>query len=317
MMTKKKPKKQSLPFGFYPRSNTGYDPISGLPLEIVGKVDQREMVLVPASEFLMGTSEAQVEHILRIFLTPLEGSENRPLFLRIPGIVNLDRDYFRDEMPQHRVWLDAFYTDKYEVTHTAYDMFCAATGHQVPPYWETGQFPDNTQKNAVRGVSWHNAVAYAQWAGKRLPTEAEWEKAARGTDGRWFTWGNQFEPHRVNFLRVYGVGLPNITYVRPALPDEATLYDVDMHPEGISPYGSVDMLGNVAEWVYDWYDPDYYSRSPYYNPQGPEEGIARVYKSCSYSQDREKLHCAHRNFGDPNIPDEDVGFRCVLTPILG
>ncbi len=312
---KKKPEDQSLPIGFHPYIDTEYDLVSGLPFKIFGEIDQREMVLVPAGEFLMGTSETQVEQILEIFLTPLPDTENRPLYMRIPGIVNIDREYFHDEMPQHRVWLDNFYIDKYEVTHADYDRFCKGTGYKTPPYWESGQFPEVTQKNAVREISWQDALAYAKWVGKRLPTEAEWEKAARGTDGRWFTWGNQFEPHKVNFLRVYGAGLPNITHVITELPDETKLHDVDSCPEGVSPYGVMDMLGNIAEWVNDWYDPNYYSKSPYRNPRGSQKGIERVTKSCAFFQKREYLHCGFRGAGDPNSTFENVGFRCVLSPI--
>jgi formylglycine-generating enzyme required for sulfatase activity len=307
-----------VPFGFRSRLHTAFEPVSGLPLEIMGEADQREMILVPAGEFLMGTSEEQVKRILRVFaawaveLSISDEQENVELIL---GITGLNKEYFHDEMPQHRVWVDAFYIDKYEVTNEAYAAFCAATGHAVPQHWEASKFPESAAKEPVSFVSWYDARAYAEWASKRLPTEAEWEKAGRGTDGRWFPWGNQFERHKVNYLLPHDLQDFHNRLVMGSEAKGKLSDDVDAYPEGTSPYGIMDMLGNVAEWVYDWYDPDYYAKSPSRNPKGPEEGKARVYKGCSSTQHREKLHCAFRNSDYPTSTDGNVGFRCALSPV--
>ncbi|RMF89553.1 MAG: formylglycine-generating enzyme family protein, partial [Nitrospinota bacterium] len=133
------------------------------------------MVLVPAGEFIMGSTSEDIDQLLQQF-----PSTNRELFTH--------------EMPQHRVYLDAFYIDKYEVTNRLYQRFVEATGHRKPEYW--GDSDLNGPEQPVVGVSWYDAKAYCEWAGKRLPTEAEWEKAARGTDGRTYPWGNEWDGRR-------------------------------------------------------------------------------------------------------------------------
>ncbi len=320
--------KACLPLGFVPVSGTNYEPNLNLPIEIVGEVDQREMILIPGGEFLMGTSQEQVDHILSIFNVEVELSMEEVML----GLTSLKAEYFQDEMPQHPVWVDTFYIDKYEVTNKAYAHFCTTTGHSGPQYWET--YPeDRKNKHAVKNISWEDACIYAKWSGKRLPTEAEWEKAARGTDGRWFPWGNEFDRHRVNFWRPFDledlhnrrIEAENITpsdiesYLDGATPQEKLdmLDNVDAYPEGASPYGVMDMLGNVAEWVYDWYDAEYYSKSLYHNPKGPETGITRVHKSCHLSQNRERLHCAFRNSSEPTDRAAfGIGFRCALSLVI-
>ncbi len=232
---------------------------------IITDEDGVEMVLIPAGEFIMGSSEDE----------------------RDDG-----------EHPQHKVYLDAFYIDKYEVTNAQYKRFMEATGHNAPSYWGDENY--NQPNLPVTGVSWHDAVAYAKWAKKRLPTEAEWEKAARGTDGREYPWGNEWVDSRCNTKISddgYGVLAP-----------------VGSFPGDISPYGVIDMAGNVSEWVHDWSDRDYYSRSPKRNPKGPEEGIMRTLRGGNWDNAIEHhMRCATRD-ADLPVPSGwnlRMGFRCA------
>ena len=193
-----------------------------------------EMILIPAGEFIMGSPEG-------------EGDAN--------------------EHPQHPVFLNAFYIDKYEVTNALYKQFMSATGHIAPLFWDDEEY--NHPNQPVVRVTWHDAVAYAEWAGKRLPTEAEWEKAARGTDGRIYPWGNEWDSSKCNS----GVSGDGYEYTAP----------VGSFPAGASPYGVMDMAGNVWEWCADWYDKDYYSsQSSQQNPKGPDSGTYRVLRGGSW-----------------------------------
>jgi iron(II)-dependent oxidoreductase len=241
---------------------------------IIGK-DGAEMILIPAGEFIMGSPEG-------------EGDD--------------------DEHPQHTVFLDAFYIDKYEVTNAQYKQFIDATGREAPKYWDDENFnqPDQPVVGVV-GVDWYDAVAYAKWAGKRLPTEAEWEKAARGTDGRKYPWGNEWDNQKCNS----GADGDGYEYTAP----------VGSFPDGASPYGVMDMVGNVCEWVADWYDSNYYSRSPQQNPKGPDYGeesaFGGVLRGGSWTiPDATALRCADRYWLSRGIWNLDWGFRCAqdVTP---
>jgi hypothetical protein len=175
-----------------------------------------EMVLVPAGEFWMGSDD---------------GND--------------------DEKPRHRVDLDAYYIDRYEITNGLYQRFMEATNRPGPRYWSDSHL--NGASQPVVGVNWYDAEAYCRWVGKRLPTEAEWEKAARGDDGRTYPWGEQWDSSRANSKE---------SQRNKAAP-------VGSYPSGVSPYGAYDMAGNVWEWVADWYAKDYYERSPPAEPAGP------------------------------------------------
>jgi formylglycine-generating enzyme required for sulfatase activity len=202
-----------------------------------------------------------------------------------------------DEKPVHTVNLDAYYIDKYEVSVAQYRQ-CVEAGNCAEPF----TWPAFSEPNApVVGVTWDDARNYCEWVGARLPTEAEWEKAARGTDGRRFPWGNQTPDCSLGNYLVQDaecVGQPT---------------DVGQYPGGASPYGVLDMAGNALEWVADWYAADYYAASPARNPQGPDVGTFKVARGDSWGGDQ--VSAADRHIvGLPSDPDSDFGFRCAANP---
>ncbi len=235
------------------------------PQEIYGK-DGAPMVLVPAGAFLMGSHE--------------KGDKNA--------------------RPVHFVFLDAFYMDTYEVTVGQYAQFLNATGLKAPYHWILMNEPSR-QRYPVVNVDWASADSYCRWAEKRLPTEAEWEKAARGTDGRMYPWGN--DPPN---LRRANYGKDSWLFLKALAP-------VGSHEKGKSPYGIYDMAGNVSEWTADWYEEDYYQNSPMSNPMGPRQGIRRVLRGGSFPYDPEDLRSARRDAHWHLNANETTGFRCAKT----
>lgn len=275
--------------------------------------DNGEMILIPEGEFLMGTTQKE-----------MVDSELKRRF------ANEDCAGY----PQHKVWLDTFYIDKYPVTNGQYCSFVKETGHREPKglgalYGEAGGFGPlqtksitdfrpwrrtgfNRPDQPVVCVSWYDAAAYAEWAGKRLPTEAEWEKAARGTDGRIYPWGNELPDQD-------DLGLANEWMVfagRPTASDLGFKYiaPVGSYPRGASPYGVHGMAGNVGQWVNDWYDSEHYLESPTRNPQGPIEGVGKVYRGSSWNDLWPFLRCATRNPKVPTGASVFLGFRCAKSP---
>ncbi len=234
---------------------------TALPAEITGN-DGAPMVLVPAGEFTMGSDEGD-----------------------------------DDEHPLHRVFLDRFYLDTFEVTNGRFAKFVEAIQSEPPWGFADQETPVVQADRPVRWVNWMDAMGYCLWAGKRLPTEAEWEKAARGTDGRTYPWGN--EP-------------PTPAHAVFGLKEGAeTVSPIGNHDKGTSPYGVHDLAGNLYEWVTDWYDDAFYAPAPTSNPRGPGEGTAKVQRGGSYINQPYRLRATFRTKGDPTEHDPHVGFRCA------
>jgi formylglycine-generating enzyme required for sulfatase activity len=207
-----------------------------------------------------------------------------------------------DEKPAHPVTLDAFWIDRTEVTNKMYALCVEAGKCSLPSSVgssKRGDYYGNAQYNnyPVIYVSWDNTKAYCEWAGRRLPTEAEWEKAARGTGGRTYPWGD---------------ATPDSTRLNFNSPDSDTT-EVGKYPSGVSPYGALDMAGNVWEWVNDWYDEAYYSNSPLKNPQGPDSGQSRVLRGGSWFVNVRLVRAANREGDEPDLFN-GIGFRCARSP---
>jgi iron(II)-dependent oxidoreductase len=238
-----------------------------LPQTISNPIDGEKMILIPAGEFPMGIPEGS------------------PLSEKLP-----------DAVPEHTVYLDAYYMDQYEVTNEQYSKFLKAKGGKNPLFFIDGNY--NSPRQPVVGVSYEDAMSYAHWAGKRLPTEAEWEKAARGADRRLYPWGSSFMESYCNSYASQG-----------KFPVDAGKY-----PEGASPYGIMDMAGNVSEWVFDLYSRSYYKNSPYKNPQGPSGQIStRITRGGDYKSDPPFITCVSRFQAGAYSAFPNIGFRCVVS----
>jgi formylglycine-generating enzyme required for sulfatase activity len=198
--------------------------------------------------------------------------------------------------PQHIVHLDAFWIDKYEVSNAMY-LKCMKAGVCTELVSDNLVYKNWIYRNhPVTYVVWEQAQVYCEWAGRRLPIEAEWEKAARGTDGRLYPWGN--EPPN-----------PRLANFNESLIHEAV--SIYRYPLGASPYGALNMSGNAREWVADWYDPEYYLVSPYANPQGPADGEERSLRSGSYNEDWREISIIRRYRHQPQSAGLSRGFRCA------
>ncbi|HIG53065.1 MAG TPA: hypothetical protein EYQ18_03595 [Candidatus Handelsmanbacteria bacterium] len=208
----------------------------------------------------------------------------------------MDEDSPRNERPAHSVVLGAYFIGKYPVTNLDFYKFVENTGHKPPIHWSQGTYPADLGYHPVVNVTWQDAQAYAEWKGGRLPTEAEWEKAARGTDERHYPWGNRFvDGERCNGNNAVG-----------------TTTMVNEFPEGRSPYGVWDMCGNVYEWCADYYDEDYYKTSPSSNPKGPDGDQERVVRGGSYMETRAGLRVTHREGVKEVACRETIGFRIAM-----
>ena len=226
--------------------------------------DGAPLIFIPAGEFLMGSQAGQ-----------------------------------EDERPAHHVYLDAFYIDKYEVTTGRYAKFMRVQRPTRPFKWQEALRGRQAEKPVI-GVDWYDAKEYCEWAGRRLPTEAEWEKAARGTDHRTYPWGED---------------APTRAYTNAgqrAWKGYDTLTAVGSHAPGHSPDGVADLSGNVWEWIADRYDQRYYETSPSRNPRGPSTGPLRVLRGGAWNNDATTIRGANRAAYAPAMRRNDVGFRCAM-----
>ena len=279
------------------------------PATMVGN-DGAEMILVPAGEFIMGSDADEIARLA------------------------IKQELVEDEMPRHRVSLDTFYIDKYEVTNAHFQQFVHATGYRTQAeredwgwadtgdawgkvngaHWRAPLGPGSNiaglEQHPVIQVSQEDAKAYCAWAGKHLPTEAEWEKAARGTDGRIYPWGDQFDGTRLNFCDAH---------CQRSWQDQASndgyryTAPVGHYAGDQSPYGAYDMAGNVREWVADWYDESYYKHSPTRNPPGPASGEQAVLRGGGWVNTARNVRVPFRSRLEPAQRYGYVGFRCAKT----
>lgn len=256
--------------------------LKGSPQQSVGAIkgkDGAPMLLVPAGPFLMGSND---------------------------GLPN--------ERPEHTVTIKAFYIDQYEVTAGRYQKYVELGKHE-PPAPADDDAGRSLDDRPVVGVTWTEAAAYCAWAGKRLPSEAEWEKAARGTDGRRYPWG-EMQPFVdiANYNRGIWVS-EAITLVPVGSGLEGMSVRHGLKEGGKSPYGLAHMAGNAAEWVNDWYDREYYQQSPDANPSGPKSGEKRVLRGGSWADLPTALRVTARFSAEPDFDDRTIGFRCAMDAL--
>jgi len=249
------------------------------------------MVFIPAGKFWRGSCNEQSSPSC----TP-----KAPGYTADSSAESLDAD----ETPLKEIYLDSFYIDTFEVTVSQYKKCVDAEACGVPgAYAYCNDLNESTYENhPVNCVSWFNAREYCEFVGKRLPTEAEWEKAARGTDGREYPWGNDVATCEYAVINDGGTGC-----------GKDSTWPIGSKQKGVSPYGVYDMAGNVWEWVADWYSPDYYSRSPDNNPEGPDSGSERVLRGGSWGSYAGTQRSAFRVSSYPDYLHYFLfGFRCLL-----
>ena len=249
---------------------------------MVSPVDSMTLVYVPAGEFPMGAEDGDP-----------------------------------DERPVHTVKLDAFWVDQTEVSNAMFAQ-CVEAGHCSPPSdyssYTRDQYYGNSSYNhfPVIYVSWHQSQNYCSWAGRRLPTEAEWEKTARGTDGRAYPWGNgSMAGNLLNFAD----SNTDFGFAYRSIDDGyGDTSPVGNYKDGQSPYFALDMAGNVWEWVADWYSDNYYNNSPSSNPKGSSSGAERALRGGSWSDSRNDVRSSQRLASDPSTTHYAIGFRCAQSP---
>ena len=241
--------------------------------------NQGEMVLIPAGAFIMGSSEEEIQGVTKEY-----GKRG--------DFVDYD---FKKETPRRQMHVKAFYIDRYEVTNAQYKRFIDATGYKPPHHWEKGVYPAGKDNHPVINVSYDDAMAYAFWAGKRLPTEEEWEKAARGNNGQVYPWGNEFNPENVRtaeaLLATYLSPRELVKYAAP----------VDEFKKDESPYGAYDMAGNVMEWTDSWY----------------EKGKTRVVKGAAWVHIGPRARSASKEGARSDEISHLIGFRCAMNADKG
>jgi formylglycine-generating enzyme required for sulfatase activity len=221
-------------------------------------------------------------------------------------------DGLPNERPEHTVTLDSYYIDQSEATLSLYRKFLESTKQESPSTWDD-EAATTVGDRPATGMKWQAASAYCQWAGKRLPTEAEWEKAARGTDGRRYPWGNM-QPFVdiANYNRGMWVN-EAITLVAVTSGLEGMSVRHGLKEGGKSPFGLFHMAGNAAEWVADWYGRDYYQKTPTQNPVGPATGEKRVIRGGSWADLPAALRVTARFSAEADYEDRTIGFRCAMN----
>ena len=263
------------------------------------------MAYIPFTAAVMGIDKEPSK-------TATDPQETRSMYSRRMNMP-WSKDAFHDEGPAHWVVIDAYFIDKYEVSNQDYKTFMKTTGHSAPAYWDDPRL--NKPELPVVGVNWYDAKTYCEWNGKRLPSEAEWEFAARGPEGFRYPWGNTFDPSKANFGQRESATMP-----------------VHSTPEGKSYFGLHHMAGNVFEWVQDWYDPSFYKKVPHdVNPSGPPKplwlggtgtyvdrltvGEKRVIRGGSWIAAENTITTTHRFWNHPsnNSYGVGLGFRCAKS----
>lgn len=275
-----------------------FTPTSGIGSTMISEKDGMVLVYVPEGEFTMGSNNGN-----------------------------------SDEKPEHQVILDAFWIDQTEVTNGMFSKFVEETNYQTDvekagwsyvfngsewekiygASWRRPKAPANSipvDNKPVLYISWNDAYAYCSWAGRRLPTEAEWEKAARGTDGSIYPWGNTFDGTRLNFCDKNCI----VSWADKSFDDGyADVAPVGSFPSGQSVYKVFDMAGNAWEWVNDWYSDTYYQNSPSSNPLGPQTGQNRILRGGSWDYHSDGARSASRLMTTA-VTDNYVGLRCARSP---
>ena len=316
-------------------------PFDVIPVSVTGDVQHRmaggpgKQILWNAAADYPGQYWSQVR--AKVIATDWGGPAVGGEMVYVPaGSFTMGSTQNPDEQPVHSVYLDAFYIDKYEVTNAEFKQFIDAGGYSFPGYWSPAGWAWRVQNGITQpmgwgaihsgpawpgfpvfGVSYYEAEAYANFVGKRLPTEAEWEKAARGNDARTYPWGEGIDGSRANYANSGDPYDDNTTPIG--------FYDGRLHPNppfqttnSPGPYGAYDQAGNLWEWVKDWYSSTYYSQSPPSNPQGPPTGSSRVVRGGGWGDTTAYLRCARRSGygygGDPSGRSLYLGFRCARTP---
>jgi cytochrome c-type biogenesis protein len=246
-----------------------------------------QMVFIPAGHFVFGTNQTD------------ESAE--ALSFGIP------KPWYADESPEKKIFLKGFYIDQYEVTNRRYKIYVDDVGAEPPPNWENNDYPEGRDKHPVAWVSWYDAANFCQWAGKTLPSEKQWERAARGTDGKKYPWGNAFNIQFANLTHASG--------------QKTKLKPVGAFPAGASPEGVHDLIGNVWEWVEDEYNPYPGStyKSDYFGAglkviRGHSASDIGHFPGAAYLSTLKKFaQSGYRQYASPDQPGQDVGFRCVSS----
>lgn len=262
-----------------------------------------DMVVIPAGEFLMGSPDDGVS--------------------------------FDDERPQRLIYVASFSIDRFEVTNAQYKQFVDGTGYPPPSHltpqfnlWRQAAPLPGSEQHPVVNITWHDAVAYCRWQQKRLPTEAEWEKAARGTDGRRYPWGMDWEVFSSNSASYWAgrtiefkdgaawkafwvAGDGARVSHEHGLNGEVLTLPIGAFPQGASPYGALDMTGNAAEWVQDWYEPYSYLNAPLSDPQGPQGQLLKVVRGGSWLKPARNIRVTDRDYALPTDRATGIGFRCA------